>query len=381
MLLIAFGLLGFELVSYLPELLSVDSRVVTVPYRAAYLLLCAAAFLYFAWKKSIRVSRDFLPVLVFWFFYFFRATFDTFFRISDFWLFAFLLSFFPMLPLLAKINLKTIATSKSVVFCFAVFLNVMSVFYNYQSLSKPKIGRLGGNLILNAITSGQIGVTLVVMSLTFFHSKKTWVTVVLSALILLGLANVVLAASRGPVIQLVMLLLLFLFFNLKRIGYKKFCGFLTFLVLLGFYFSDYLAVYNNLVRRLEKTGFGQSGNDELRYILFTGAWEQFLSHPLIGDLIEGRAFGGYPHNIFLESLMAMGIFGGIAMTYIFFSSFRNSIALMRLGATDWLGLLLIMQLISQITSGSIYQSFAFWSLIALASTLKNNIALYRQECG
>jgi len=380
-LLIAFGLLGFELISYLPELLNVDSRIVTVPYRAIYLILCTFALLYFTWHKSVKVHINFLPVLVFWFFYFIRATFDTFFRIdqikmaiSDFWLFAFLLSFFPMLPLLAKINLKTIATTKIFVFCMAVFLNVMSVVYNYQSFSNPKLGRLGANLILNAITSGQIGVTLVVMSLTFFHSKKGWVTASLSALVVLGLANVVFAASRGPVMQLVIMLLLFLFFNLKRIGYKKFSVFLIFFACLGMYFSDYFAVYNNLVRRLGSTG--QAGYDDLRYVLFTGAWEQFLSHPLLGDLIEGRAFGGYPHNIFLESLMAMGVFGGMVMTYIFIYSFNNSLVLMRFRSTDWIGCLLVMQLVAQFTSGSIYSSFAFWSLIALASTLKNNIALY-----
>lgn len=382
-LLVSLGLLGFEVVSYLPELLGVDSRVVTVPYRGVYVVLCMVGLFYFIWRHSITIPRDFYPVLLFWLFYFIRACFDTFFHIEDikmsvpdFWLYAFVLSFFPMLPLLARVNLKTMVTVKKAVFAMAIFLNLMSIVYNYTFFSNPKMGRLGANLILNSITTGQLGGTLIIISLTYLGARKGWQTLALLLLMVLGLSNLGLAASRGPVIQLGVALLVFLLLNLKRISFKNLGLLAAGSFGLAMYFSDYVFLYNSLIRRLQSTGLSQSGYDELRYILFTGAWEQFLSHPILGDFIEGRVIGGYPHNIFLEALMALGMVGGGLMTYIFVLAIRNSLRLMRLPVTNWLGCLLIMQLVAQITSGSIYQSFALWSLIAFAAAVVKNIHLY-----
>jgi len=382
--LIAFGLLGFELFSYLPELLKTDSRAVTVPYRALFLVLCSTVLFSPRLRKTIKVHKDFIPILLFWFFYYIRASYDTAFHlddikmsISDFWLFAFLLSFYPMLPLLCKINLSTITTAKHFVFFMAIALNILSIAHNYSALTTMNLSRFKSNEILNPITSGQIGAILTIMSFTYLYKKTTWIMFSLIALIALGVANVFLAASRGPVVQLVIMLLVFILLNIKRIGYKKLSFLLFLFTCLSIYFSDYISLYNTIMKRLEGTGLSQSGSDQARYILFTGAWDQFLSHPLLGDFIEGRIYGGYPHNIFLESLMALGVLGGIAMIYIFVSAFRNSTSIMKFSSTDWLGCILIMQMVAQLTSGSIYSSFAFWSLIAVISNIKNNIALYR----
>jgi O-antigen ligase len=381
--LIAFGLLGFELFSYLPELLKVDSRIVTVPYRALYLVLCTAVLISARQRNTIKVHIDFIPILTFWFFYYIRASFDTIFKLDeikmpilDFWLFAFFLSFYPMLPLLCKVNLKTIIATKYLVFSMAVILNILAIIYNYGKFSIGNISRIQGNEILNTITSGQIAATLIVMCFTFFNNRKIWVLLSLSALIIIGLINIVIAASRGPVIQLLIILLVFVSCNLRRIGYKNLLFIFVIFTCLGIYFSDFITTYNLLMSRLEGTGLSQSGSDNLRYQMFTGAWDQFTSHPILGDFIEGRAFGGYPHNIFLESLMSMGIFGGVTMIIIFIVASINSLTLMKHRSTDWVGCLLIMQMVAQFTSGSIYSSFAFWSLIALTSTLKNNFVLY-----
>lgn len=377
-LLIALGILGFQLISSLPEVMGVDSRIVTVPYRGVYFLICIIAICQFKW--NYKVNYYFLPVLVFIFLYFLRSLYDSLFRydelkkqLVDFWLFAYLMGFFPILPFLFKINIKTLDRAKLFSFVFAIIVNILGFKNNYNAFSEEKLGgRFLGNEILNQITYGQTGVVLVILCLSYFYDQKTFGKLAMLPLIGLGLMNVALAGSRGPMIELSLSIICFIIINFKRIGIVNLSIALSFFTALGIYFSDYLIFFTTVLDRLQGTGFNQGSESEERYFLFTDAWDRFSANPIFG--YEG--IGAYPHNLILEGFMALGIIGGVLMIYITIISFRNCIALVRIKSTNWIALIFLMHLIGTFISGSLWNSFEFWSLLALSFVLYQNRKLY-----
>lgn len=383
--IIAFGLLGFELISYLPQLLHVDSRVVTVPYRGVYFFFCICTLINFKWFNNVRFSKEFVPVLFFWLFYTFRVIYDLNFEeqiiktpIFDFILFAFVLSLFPILPLMIKLNLETLQKARFVLFIMAIAVNFFGFASNFQNAQPEAVGtRFLGNEILNPISYGQAGVALVILSITYFFKQDLVRKLFLLGCMVIGLANIAFAASRGPMIQLGIVLIFFIVFNIRNIGYKNLLIMAILFLGVGFYFRDYLLFFDSLLARLEETGINtEGGGNEERYFLFKGALEQFYNAPFFGDFIEERRFGGYPHNVILESFMAMGVIGGVLIIYIYIVSIKNALALIKIEPTAWLALLLIMQLIAGLTSGSIYASFSFWALISICANLYLNKKLY-----
>jgi len=46
-----------------------------------------------------------------------------------------------------------------------------------------------------------------------------------------------------------------------------------------------------------------------RAAMIVGAWQQFTASPLLGDALVERRFMENPHNIIVESLMALGVVG------------------------------------------------------------------------
>ena len=145
------------MVSSLPEVFGVDSRVVSVPYRAFYLLIGILVTLFFKW--NYKVNKYFVPILAFIFLYFIRSVYDSINNyeklkevLVDFWLFAYLMGFFPMIPLLFKVNLKTLDTAKLVLFIMCIIVNILGFKNNYGSFGIENVGaRFVGNTILNQI--------------------------------------------------------------------------------------------------------------------------------------------------------------------------------------------------------------------------------------
>lgn len=382
--LIAFSFLGFELISYLPENLHVDSRIVTIPFRALYVMICIIILIHLNWIKNVKLSNLYIIIIIFWVYYFLRAVYDLLFdpmplktSPTDFLLFAFVLSLLPIFPFMLKINLNTLNRAKFVLFLFAIVVNVLGFLNNYQSLKDENVGRFLGNEILNPISYGQAGVVLVILCITYFFDQNILRKIFLIGLIAFGIANIALAASRGPMIQLAIVVLFFVLFNLKKIGYKNIILLFGALISIAIYFSDYLVFFDTVISRIEETGLNNGSGNEERYLFFKGALNQFLSNPFFGDFIEERRFGGYPHNIILESLMVMGIIGGALFLYIYVSSIKNALALIKIEITSWIGLMLTMQLIAALTSGSLYSSFSFWALIALSENLSMNKGHYK----
>jgi hypothetical protein len=378
--LIALGIMGFQLTSNLPEVLNVESRNVTIPYRGFYFLLCILSLI----NNRIKINSysNFYPVFLFIFLYFIRSIYDTLFAydipnstLVDFWLFAYFIGFLPFFTLLAQVNILTLAKARYYLFILTILVNVLSFLSNYGSLNSEIYGaRLLGNEIMNEITYGQSGVIMVIISLCLYYDKLIKYNFLLFPLICLGLFNIALAGSRGPFIELIVTISSFFIFNFRKIGiWNVFFGFLV-MIFIGLYFKDYLIFFDTTLDRLNDTTFNNGSESEERYYLFQEAQNQFFNNPILGY----RAIGIYPHNLILESFSSLGILGGVILIIITFQSIILSINMIKNPSLNWIGLIFLLHIVSTFISGAIWNSFEFWTLLGLSISINKN-KLYKYE--
>ena len=123
--------------------------------------------------------------------------------------------------------------------------------------------------------------------------------------------------------------------------------------------------------------FGQSiqkGDTEIRTVLFAEAWNQFLNNPIAGDRWVTKKESFYPHNIFIEVLMSMGIIGFSIFLMINIEIIKKIILIIRRKDIDILPLsmVLIANFLAAMTSGSIAFSTELWVLITLFLSVSFN---------
>jgi O-antigen ligase len=110
----------------------------------------------------------------------------------------------------------------------------------------------------------------------------------------------------------------------------------------------------------------QFDNSEIRVLMQAGAIEQFLDSPWLGSAIIERQFEDYPHNAFVESLMALGIVGGLMMLGMALILLRGAVAHFRHGAL-LVPLLAVQYFGAAQFSGSLAASDSLWLLLALVT--------------
>jgi O-antigen ligase len=113
----------------------------------------------------------------------------------------------------------------------------------------------------------------------------------------------------------------------------------------------------------------------IRIELTERALSQFMVHPIVGDAIVERVSAHYPHNIFIESLMATGLVGFVLLSIVVAVCVRAAWRLIRAShATRWVGLLYVQYLLASMFSGSLFLDGQFWALsvavLAISSAVR-----------
>ncbi len=99
----------------------------------------------------------------------------------------------------------------------------------------------------------------------------------------------------------------------------------------------------------------QTGDASGRQPLWAAAYQEFKNNPIIGGRIE--VSGIYPHNIFLEVLMATGIVGFLLFAIVLFNSVRRGLIIIKSNKNYVIPLLVLINGLTQYSfSGSIYDS-------------------------
>lgn len=378
---IVLGLLGYEFISFMPGWLGVESRLITIPYRAFFLILCLVAIVTMLPQRRKRITFFMALVIIFWAAYLGRLFYDTFFTtyrfsrpVEEFWLYAFCLGFVPMFSYMVPLREATLQKAMMLSFYMAAFVNVIALYSNLTTSVVSSTGaRMVGNEFLNPISYGQLGTMLILLGICLLingvaKGRKVY-ALFICTMMLAGLINVALSASRGPFIQLFVSLFLLGLFRLKRKhwGYVMISGVAVVIVCLVL--SSSFAVFDVLIDRISSTGDGRNINDNLRIQVLNNAWNGFLEEPLFGTSFEEVKLRMYPHNYLVEACMATGFIGGIMMLAIYIYSFVNALKLLKDDTRCWIGLLCIMCLLSGLTTGSLWGAFKFWALITLVDTL------------
>jgi hypothetical protein len=240
--------------------------------------------------------------------------------------------------------------------------------------------------VLNPISVGHLGVSVLIVTLC--GTADAGRIPRLLRMLLIGLCVVVIVASvsRGPILAALVAVML-IALRLRGSGRRRvgLVGTLLRFALLAtgtagvVYAIGYLedAGHVNFVSRLTDTLQDTSSQERISMIL--GAWHQFTENPLAGSAFVELRFMMNPHNILLESLMALGV-GGLALLLFSMSASLLATAQVLRAASRhaWVALIYLQYVINGMLSGSLFTDSAFWAfglgVIALAEMLRQQQA-------
>jgi O-antigen ligase len=210
------------------------------------------------------------------------------------------------------------------------------------------------------------------------QKKKSLFLIILYAVgIGLGIVNLLLGASRGPFIVFVLLLLLVIYYyitheqNKLRLSMRIISVSIIGFILVSRYVIPFISKTEIfLFSRLEAFFEGRGkGRKEVRDYAFEGAWNDFLSSPIIGRQYVGTYDNFYPHNIPLEVLMATGVIGFVIFSLILMIYLFSFIRLIGKEKESSIFIILIVgatSFLAGLTSGSIFFTPNFWIFILVS---------------
>lgn len=390
--------------------LGINSTVFNIGYRglaaflAIYILL--NSFRLPIGKKNMYI----IPVIIFFIVYFFRLLYDIGvknvvsdqkpFQVFTFFIGNIILSIFAIsrgikycnFRRLIKRSFYTLALSNILILFTFFFQNEFSFTVDLLIGRAEVKGLEENSSLVNSISYGMSGGYLMMICLSILvfmtdvYSKKFKIW--LYFFMVLGLANLLLGSSRGPVIFTILdcMLLCWIYLNSgKNIGkYVQFLIITIAILFLGAYLLNYLSANNvelGIFDRIGKLGDQiERGEKETRNFLYNQALEMFYNSPFIGSQYVLPPEGGYPHNMFLEVLMSLGFLGLIIYSSILFS-YQKKIRTFKKYSVKFLPLvfLSVLSFGLTMTTGNIYQNVDFWNLLAVILLFPNiNNELYTQ---
>lgn len=240
---------------------------------------------------------------------------------------AMILNFFTVLyPII--VFKKSIFTEMKYLMYIIGFLMIIILFYFYQKDMFTVLFFGSSQSIENVPTYLSIGILLSACFIFSLADRISFFTIIYRISILFLLLQL---GGRGPLLNLFFSLFLFFLLNLKSIivNYKRiFLGIISFIVFV--LFLDSIIALPSTINLDRFNIFEASKQDEsflVRYSFLGLAWNAFLEQPFLGYgigsgglILRGVDLSEYPHNLFVEALMELGILGGIvyALVYIFF---------------------------------------------------------------
>jgi hypothetical protein len=232
--------------------------------------------------------------------------------------------------------------------------------------------------VLSPLTFGFIGAATAAFCLArlcLYRDDGGWRRLALALLGCVGLVNMMLGASRGPIagLTLAALLLAWRLLTTPRSAtepprwWAGICLATPIALLLALAVTEIVPTFL-FARILFFFQDRSSGVKEERDYQFEAAWKDFLESPLIGRHFVSSLDNFYPHNVALEVLMSTGLLGGLlfllSIVVLLISSYR---VLFRSGEarTVAIGLAAVCMLSSGMTSASIHSYPEFWIFFAL----------------
>lgn len=245
--------------------------------------------------------------------------------------------------------------------CALILVTSQADFGSSMDASQIGEGRLTLTR-LNPISIGHAGVTTLVAALAVYFEPghQRWVKLLIIPAVVVAIICVVAAGSRGPLVSLAGVVVALLVFQRRW-------SLLAFIVAaIGIWALQATTYDNTLLERLMEVGSDQSST--IRLDLQGLALQEFLDHPVLGSAYVELVTGFNPHNIILESAMALGVVGFALALWICFRVGLTAVRQMSSGRL-MLPLMTIQYLIAVQFSGSLSSSNEFWVCAGLILTV------------
>lgn len=381
--LIVSVICGYEFLSFFPDLFGFENRVISAPFRLITGFVCVFLIL----SEKLKINRNVNIVFLFMVLYIFRFLYETAFNshsiqlsITDYWGYLILGCILPMVALLTEIDRKILFKSLKIIFVLLLFINIMGLMNNQQYVldanGEVRV-RADANSGLNTIVFANMALNLIIACLILMGKSKYKLFFLIP--IVIAVINMGIAGSRGPILQMTLIGIFFIYKNHEKIKLKYVLPILIFLISSIYYFGTKYDAFKMLTARFTESQTEEGGSDYGRFQFLEGGWNQFLNSPFLGDSIEVKPYGIYPHNMLVESFMSLGVVGGIICVFILIISFNKAMYLLKNEEILWLALIFLSNHIVTFTSGSIVNNFKFWSLIAIMLTYQSTTNLVRNE--
>jgi hypothetical protein len=355
-------LFGYPIIGNLVSMLQIESRLLTIPFRAFIVFI---SLLVIIKSKEFKLNPWHTALFLFWIAYLFRLFYDSIYtNIPDA---SYALQFFiascviPVIALMKSRKYEEYTYAKYSLFVATIGC-VMSLTWRLFDTSGTQDELVSGRLsevALNPITIGNLGVSAILCSISILkHRRKNifWIIFVSLALII-SLFCVILAESKGPILALIVSLIIWGFSSRKVFQVLLIVCFAIFL---------YLAFDEEIGTRVSMFLIDplSQQSTQIRLTLIEDAIKQISTSPFIGSAFVELNSQQYPHNIFIEAALAVGI----PFAIVFFIIITKGIieAWKSLQANYFLLPLLYFQaLIGSMVSGALFGAPMLWVTLAL----------------
>lgn len=341
----------------------------SIPFRVVFFFF-SLYILYINFENLKKRKLTILFVALFWIFYLCKAIYsfknDIFLPkvINDeykIYVRIFCLNLIPYIAVLSINFSKEIATKlNGLVFNFLLIVLGFSCLYTiivYRAFEKSS-----GIFASYYISVGHYGLSLLILSVFhYFQSPKKLLKPILGTVI--GLFTIFSSSARSPLLAIFIILLIILLY-INKLKYWVVLIFFTLFFISSIYilkqtsFSDFEFITRMYDAIFERNGYGRS------YYLLKG-WNVFKNNLPFGGRILFED-GMYPHNVFIEILMSMGVVGMILFfLYIKdFGKFRIRYIKKNICYFPFF-LFFIQYFVLVLTSYSIFANMEFWSFTAV----------------
>lgn len=365
--LLTFGYIFSYSLALLLE--ATSNNYFAVPFRIIVLLL--SFFVIYINLNNIKKRKvTVIFTVLFWLFYLCKAIYSfkndlylphTSKEENEIYIRIIFLNLIPYIAILGiRFTKEIMVRLNSLVFNFLLIILGISclwtifIFKNFEKSS--------GIFVSYYINVGHYGLSLLILSIYYyFQSPKKILKPVLG--ILIGIFTILSSSARSPVLAIFIILLILLLY-LNKLKYWIFLlSFVAFFVISIFCLKQTQASDFEFINRMYNAIFEGNGSGRSYYLL--KGWNIFKDNIIFGGRILFED-GMYPHNIFIEVLMSMGIVGGI-LFLLYFKDIRKFKGRYISEHIYYLPFFLffIQYCVLVLTSVSIFGNMEFWSFSAV----------------
>ncbi len=380
-LLYALNLGGFQLVAALPTLIGLSPTGFSIAFRL--LVACLAVWVVAGWllkPRPVYAGLAWFPVGCLFFLLLLRIGVDAAWQPAilplspaEYLLWTVGVCLVPMVAMFEKPSRSTLLVAwwLSLIVASAA-AGILVLLAATGSLAAIWVNRLSTEVI-NPILVGQLGAALLLLAiappkrLTELGPRYA-MGLLLLLVAALGLGLVVASGSRGPLLGVLLsAAMVFLLPTRNTATYRSLLRIGSFLIVLVGLAIAYFATRDSFeLQAIERLFYilGDSSTS-YRWLAMAGALEQFAQNPWFGSSLVELQTTDYPHNIVVESLMALGIFGFLSLMGIVGVGLFSAFVIFReLAPARWVAAIYILMLATAQTSGALYLSYGFWCFSA-----------------